>query len=97
MHTTFAIVVFGFGLFCAFRKRLPWPMIAFVIVIGVMMLGPKIVSARPRFVFTAFPLAIAVAAWWPRKSRYSWDLLLLGSAGALGAFAVLYGGWAIIP
>ena len=97
MHTTFAIAALGFGIYCAIRKRLPWPMIAFVIVIGMMMLGPKIVSARPRFVWTAFPLAIAVAAWWPRKSRYTWDLLVLGSAGALGAFAVLYGGWAIIP
>ena len=97
MHTTLAIAVFGFGLFCAIRKRLPWPWLAYVVAIGVMMLGPKIVSARPRFVWTAFPLAIAVAAWWPRKSRAAWDLLVIASAGSLVAFSVLYAGWAIIP
>jgi len=97
MHTTLAIVLFGFGLFCAIRKRLPWPMLAFVVVIGIMMLGPKIVSARPRFVWTAFPLAIAVAAWWPRTWRRAWDMLVVASAGSLVAFAVLYAGWAMIP
>jgi hypothetical protein len=97
MHTTLAIAVFAFGMFCAVRTRLPWPWMAFVIVIGIMMLGPKIVSARPRFVWTAFPLAIAVAAWWPRRPRHAWDALVAASAGSLVTFAVLYGGWAIIP
>jgi hypothetical protein len=97
MHTTFAIVAFGVGVFCAIRKRLPWPMLAYVAVVGIMMLGPKIVSARPRFVWTAFPLAIAVAAWWPRKHRYTWDALVVFSAGSLVAFTMLYGAWAMIP
>ncbi|MDQ3543900.1 MAG: glycosyltransferase family 39 protein [Actinomycetota bacterium] len=97
MHTTFAIAAFGVGAFCAVRKRLPWPMVTYVAVIGVMMVGPGIVSARPRFVWTAFPLAIAVAAWWPRKNRYAWDGLVVACAGSLVAFTVLYGGWAMIP
>jgi hypothetical protein len=61
------------------------------------MLTPTIVSARPRFVWTAFPLAIAAAAWWPTGRRRSWDALVVLNAGALVAFTVMYAGWVIIP
>jgi len=97
MHTTLAVVAFAIGVFCSVRKRLPWPMLAYVAVIGLLMVTPSVVSARPRFVWTAFPLAIGVAAWWPRKSRFTWDGLLILSAGSLAAFTMLYGAWAMIP
>jgi len=97
MHTTLAVAALGFGIVCAVRKRLPLPMLAYCVVIGVLMLAPTIVSARPRFVWTAFPLAIAVAAWWPRRHRYAWDALVVLSTGSLAAFTMLYGSWAIIP
>lgn len=97
MHTTMAVVLFGVGVFCSVRKRLPWPMLAYVAVVGGLMMGPSIVSARPRFVWTAFPLAIGVAAWWPRKHRFAWDGLVVVSAGSLAVFTMLYGGYAMIP
>ncbi|MEP1122603.1 MAG: glycosyltransferase family 39 protein [Ilumatobacter sp.] len=52
--------------FAAWKKRLPLPWVAFSAVVVALMLIPETVTARPRFVFTAFPLFIAVAAWWPQ-------------------------------
>ena len=74
LHTAVALSMLGFGLFCSIRVRLPWPMLAYVAVIAVLMIGPDTVSARPRFVFTAFPL---VARRSPRggrsRPREAWD------------------------
>lgn len=69
--TADALTVLSLGallvmLFAAYRRRLPLPWIAFSAVIIALMLIPETVTARPRFVFTAFPLFIAVAAWWPQ-------------------------------
>jgi hypothetical protein len=57
--------------YAAWKKRLPLPWVAFSVVIVALMLIPETVTARPRFVFTAFPLFIAVAAWWPQPGRRS--------------------------
>lgn len=97
MHTTLAVAVLAFGLWCAVRTRIPLTWLVYSAAIGFFMLTPTIVSARPRFVWTAFPLAIATAAWWPRGRRRSWDVLVVLNAGALVAFTVMYGGWVMIP
>ena len=55
------------------RRRLPLPMVAYIAGILVLMLIPNTVTARPRFLYTAFPLFISAAAflhsdrrdWWP--------------------------------
>ena len=57
--------------FAAWKKRLPLPWVAYSVIIVALMLIPETVTARPRFVFTAFPLFIAVAAWWPQPRRRS--------------------------
>ncbi|MGB3735180.1 MAG: glycosyltransferase family 39 protein [Ilumatobacter sp.] len=74
--TADALTVLSLGalalmVFAAYKKRLPLPWIAFSAVIIALMLIPETVTARPRFVFTAFPLFIAVAAWWPQPGRGS--------------------------
>ena len=97
LHTTLALAMVGFGSFCAIRVRLPWPMLAYVAVVVALMIGPETVSGRPRFVFTAFPLVLGVAAWWPRRPREAWDGLILLSAGGLAAAAMFYGSFAAIP
>lgn len=76
--TADALTVLSLGalalmLFAAWKKRLPLPWIAFSAVIIALMLIPETVTARPRFVFTAFPLFIAVAAWWPQPGLRSQD------------------------
>jgi Gpi18-like mannosyltransferase len=55
--TTIALV------YMAYRKRLPWPIATYTIVVLILMLAPSTVTARPRFLYTAFPLLIS-AAWW---------------------------------
>jgi hypothetical protein len=97
VHTAIALALFAFGLFCSIRVGLPWPMLAYVAVIAVLMIGPDTVSARPRFVFTAFPLVLGIAAWWPQRPREAWDGVLVLSAGGLAAAAVFYGSFAAIP
>lgn len=94
--------------FCLWRRPLPLPMVAYSAVVVALMLLPATVTARPRFLFTAFPLFIAVAAWWPEPDtdpdhrRASWEragwefTLVLGGAG-LAALTGLYGVFGAIP
>ena len=95
--TAASMVALGMGLWCLWRRRLPWPMIAYVAVVVALMLLPATVTARPRFVFTAFPLFIAVAAWWPRTERSVWSLVMVASGGGLAALTALYGVFGAIP
>ncbi|MCU1393293.1 MAG: hypothetical protein JWM34_1721 [Ilumatobacteraceae bacterium] len=49
--------------YMAYRKRLPWPVATYTAVVLILMLSPSTVTARPRFLYTAFPLLISAAAW----------------------------------
>lgn len=89
-------------LWCAWKKRLPWPMVAYVVVVLALMLIPATVTARPRFVFTAFPLFMAAGAWWPDDdangwSRDGWTLLLALCGAGLVTLTALYGVYGAIP
>jgi len=80
------------------RCRLPGFATAYVVIVVALMLIPATVTARPRFLFTAFPLAIAVAAWWPRGERSdSWGLMLVASGAGLAGLTALYGVFGAIP
>ena len=94
--------------YCAWRVRLPWILSVYSAAVIVLMLIPETVTARPRFLFTAFPLLIAVAAWWPdpdddpdhhRASwdRAGWDLTLVLCGAGLVAVTGLYGVFGAIP
>ena len=85
------------GLWCLWRKHLPWPMVAYIAVVIGLMLLPATVTARPRFLFTAFPLFISAAAWWPRRDRAIWDLMLVACGAGLVALTTLYGVFGAIP
>jgi Gpi18-like mannosyltransferase len=79
------------------KAKLPAVVNAYTIGIVAMMLMPATVTARPRFLFTAFPLLIAFAKVWPKKDDDWWVMLLaLSGAGLLGA-TTLYGLLAAIP
>ena len=56
-------------IYCAWRVRLSWPLVAYSAVVVALMLIPETVTARPRFLITAFPLLIAAAAWWSRHDE----------------------------
>lgn len=92
---------------CAWRARLPWILVAYSAVVVALMLIPETVTARPRFLFTAFPLFIAVAAWWPERSDsdhhrasweyLGWDIVLVASGAGLAALTGLYAVFGVIP
>lgn len=69
--TVLSLGALGLMILAAWKNRLPLPWLAFSAAIVALMLVPETVTARPRFVFTAFPLFIAVAAWWPRPELRS--------------------------
>lgn len=95
-------------LYCLWKRPLPWPMITYCLVVIALMLVPATVTARPRFLFTAFPLFISVAAWWPEPDddpdhhraswdRAGWDLTLVIGGAGLVALTALYGVFGAIP
>jgi hypothetical protein len=95
-------------LYCLWKRPLPWPMVAFCLVVIALMLLPETVTARPRFLFTAFPLFISVGAWWPEPDddpdhhraswdRSGWDLTLVLCGAGLAALTGLYGVFGAIP
>jgi Dolichyl-phosphate-mannose-protein mannosyltransferase len=80
-----------------YKRRLPWPMMAFVFVVLVLMVLPSTVTARPRFVYTAFPLFIAAAAWWPDEHEEGWGLTIALCTAGIVTLTGLYGVLGAIP
>jgi hypothetical protein len=85
------------ALWCAWRRPLPLPLLAYVVVVIALMLLPSTVTARPRFLFTAFPLVIPVAAWWAHRHRIGWELTLVACGAGLATLTGLYGVFGAIP
>jgi hypothetical protein len=85
------------ALWCLWKRPLPLPMVAYVIVILALMLLPATVTARPRFLFAAFPLVIPVAAWWSHRDRMGWELTLVACGAGLATLTGLYGVFGAIP
>lgn len=96
-------------IYCTWKVRLAWPLVAFCAVVVALMLIPETVTARPRFVFTAFPFFIAVAAWWPEPKAtddghgranwefVGWDLALVTCGAGIVALTGLYSVFGVIP
>ena len=108
--TVLSLAALAVMAYAAWKKRLPLPWVAFSVVIIALMLIPETVTARPRFVFTAFPLFIAVAAWWPQAprvkneeddslswERQSWNFVLITCGAGLAVLTNLYAVFGAIP
>lgn len=88
-----------FLVYLAWRHhRLPVDAAAYSSVIIVLMLLPSTVTARPRFLFTAFPLIIVASVWLDNEKRKEWWPYVVGLsfAGLVGLTAV-YGVYGAIP
>jgi hypothetical protein len=81
----------------AWKRRLPPELVAFALVVLVMMIMPTTVTARPRFLYTAFPLLIALAAWIPEDDDDRWTLLMSAGAAGLVTLTGVYGAFGAIP
>ena len=80
------------------RHRIPLPALAYSAVVVALMLLPATVTARPRFLFTAFPLFIAAAVWLEHPKRKEWWPYLVGIfMCGLTALTALYGVYGAIP
>jgi hypothetical protein len=95
--TLLCVAAMVFGLYALWKRPLPVPATVYTLAILALMLLPRTVTARPRFLFTAFPLLIAVAAIWPDRDDEAWPLLLAACGAGLAAVTALYGVFGAIP
>lgn len=96
-HTALAVASLVAGIYCAVRRRIPVAMLVYCIVIAVMMLGSDNLTARPRLVLAAFPLAIGVAAWWPRRRPLAFGGFVLLSTSVLVGYSLIYAAYGAVP
>lgn len=84
----------------AWKARLPWWMSAYSWTVIVLMLAPATVTARPRFLYAAFPLLIGAARWLElRRSKVDtiWPMTTAACGAGLAALTGLYGVFGAIP
>ena len=89
----------------SWRAKLPWIYTVYAWGIVALMLTPATVTARPRFLFTAFPLFIGAAAWYHQRpvpdGPASNDRLMMYTIATCGVgltvLTGLYGVYAAIP
>ena len=95
--TAASMIAMILALWCMYRFRLPLMYYAYTAAILVLMLVPATVTARPRFLFTAFPLIFPVARML-RDDEDGWWLIVLGiCAAGLVTVTGMYGVRAAIP
>lgn len=95
--TAASLVAVGVLLWSAYRHRLPLPMLAYSLGILFLMLLPATVTARPRFVFTAFPLFISAGAMFHDKDTPWWELLIVVLSAGLVTVVGMYGVISAVP
>jgi Mannosyltransferase (PIG-V) len=96
--TLMSVLAMALLLYMLWRQRLPWPAVAYVAGVLLLMLVPSTVTARPRFLYTAFPLLISAGAWFEREDhRGWWTWAIAGCAAGLVGLTALYGVLGAIP
>ncbi len=95
--TVASLVCVAVLLMAAWRHRLPAPMLAYSLGVLFLMLIPATVTARPRFVFTAFPLFISAGAMFDDEDSGVWELIVVLLAAGLVTVTGLYGVFAAVP
>jgi hypothetical protein len=84
-------------LWMLWKYRLPWPMVGYIVGVLALMLLPKTVTARPRFLYTAFPLLIPAAVYFQRRTKEVWPYVVAACAAGLVGLTALYGVLGAIP
>ena len=85
------------ALWALWRHRLPLMYTAFSGVVLSLMLLPATVTARPRFLFTAFPLIFPVARMLRDDDEKWWPIVVMVLATGLVTVTGMYGVKAAIP
>lgn len=84
----------------AWKAKLPWPLMAYSWAVVALMLVPATVTARPRFLYTAFPLLIGAAQWYEQRRERDetiWPMTMAACGAGLAALTGLYGTFGAIP
>jgi hypothetical protein len=84
----------------SWRAKLPWVLTVYSWCVLALMLVPATVTARPRFLYTAFPLLIGAAKWYEHRRRDDetlWPLTMAASGAGLTALTGLYGVFGALP
>ncbi len=97
MLTSASVIAMVIAVWAVRRHRLPLPHVAYSVVILFLMILPATVTARPRFLFTAFPLLIPAARVLRDDEDTWWPLTLVVLAGGLVACTGLYTVFGAIP
>lgn len=95
--TAASVLVTVLLVYFAWHKRLPLTMVAYCLGVLVFMLLPNTVTARPRFLFTAFPLFISAGAYLQSVRRDWWPYVIGACSTGLVALTALYGVYGAIP
>ncbi len=97
--TAISLVATVILLILSWKIKLPWMLTVYSWAIVALMLVPATVTARPRFLFTAFPLLIGGAVWYERREKQDnlWTYTMASSAVGLTALTALYGTFGAIP
>lgn len=95
--TAASMFAMGLALWTLRKYRLPAMYAAYTAVVLVLMLLPATVTARPRFLFTAFPLVFPVARTLRDDDDKWWPILLGLMATGLVAVTGIYGVRGAIP
>jgi 4-amino-4-deoxy-L-arabinose transferase-like glycosyltransferase len=98
--TAISVVATVTLLVIAWKARLPLFMTLYSWAIIGLMLVPATVTARPRFLFTAFPLLIGAAHWFEQRENADetlWPTTMAACGAGLAALTGLYGVFGAIP
>lgn len=91
MATTIVLIV------AAWKSRLSWAPAAYSLVVVALMVLPSTVTARPRFLYTAFPLLIAYAKWRDDDDADRWAFTYTLCGAGLAILTAMYGVRGAIP
>ena len=95
--TAASVGAMALALLAARRHKLPLHYMAYSLTVLVLMLAPATVTARPRFLYTAFPLIIPVARAVRDDKEKWWPVTVIALAVGLVAVNGIYGVRAAIP
>ena len=97
LFTLGSVIAMLLMIYGSWKVKIPPAWTAYSVTVLALMLLPSTVTARPRFLYTAFPLLIGFAAWWPRKYRESWGFVMAICGAGLVAVTAVYGARGAIP
>lgn len=95
--TAASVFAMGLAIYFAFKYRIHLMYTAYTAAILVLMLTPATVTARPRFLFTAFPLIFPLARALRDDDDKWWPIVLTVLATGLVTVTGIYGVRGAIP